>query len=209
MSGLGLISGMGSGLGVVERPQAKTKLEVRCACGKRYRVPVERAGRSFRCKSCSARLRVPRASQPESLSSHDAQRILAELGIDTSARERFEAEVVCFFCASPLGKSEREALDEGEQPLCFACRASAGQPVVDTPEPSKKPENYRELDSWVRPPAVREARQRALRLGALIGIGISGFCSSLMGLGLGPALAVGVLLGAFGGHHTYRATVSG
>ena len=207
MSGLGFVSGMGSGLGVAERPRRAEKIEVACGCGKRYRVAAARAGRTFRCKGCSTRLRIPRPT-PESLSSHDAQQILAELGIDTSARERFEAEVTCFYCSAPLGKSEQSTLDEGEQPLCFPCRASAGQPVEqEASEPERRP--HKELDRWVRPAAVATARAEAARLTALLAIGITGFCSSVLGFGLGGALCMGAAVGAFGGHQTYRARIAG
>jgi hypothetical protein len=210
MSGLGAISGLGaaSGLGVIERPPAK--IEVRCGCGKRYRVAAKKAGRSFRCKSCSARVKVE--ARPESLSSNEAKLILEELGIDAAVREDYQEAVTCFFCAAKLNTSELECLDEGENPVCFTCRASAADATVsergDEPK-SKRPKNYKELDRWNRARPVSEARWRAGGLAALSLVGVTGFGVSVLGLGLVSALFLATVAASLGGHHVYQATLNG
>lgn len=52
-----------------ERPaeEPSGKLEVGCACGKSYRIPVAHLGKRFRCQACGKALTVERAADPLTL----------------------------------------------------------------------------------------------------------------------------------------------
>lgn len=187
---------MSSSMGSTRLPEEGEKIEVRCDCGKRYRVSASKAGGQVRCKGCKARIEVP--GEPQ-ISGRTAQAILDELGIKKEADPKAAGTYRCALCSAKLvGEDVREAYGS-EGLICSLCRAqmgesgaTAGAAAAGEGEKKKK----KELDTWVRQGSGSAALGRAVGVGALVFVGIGGFLHNL--IRMHPALTVlvaGVLAG--------------
>ncbi len=171
---------------------AQAKIEVKCVCGKRYRVSHEKAGKRLRCKKCRSKIDVPGASSDGAISMRSRKAILEELGIDAdSAEQRYEAEksqtYSCSVCSCDIDPSQLKT-SYGEAGLvCAGCRSK------DKQEKGAKSDNV--LESWNRKGSPEAARRQALTKGALILVGTTCLLQFAMPV-WGAALAAAVLAGA-------------
>lgn len=187
--------GMSSSMGSTRLPEEGEKIEVRCTCGKRYRVPASKAGGAVRCKSCKHRIKVPGEQQ---ISMRTRQAILEELGIKPDAKET-TGTYRCALCSAKLvGEDVKEAYG-AEGLICALCRAQMGGSAIEEPSPAageegkKKPK--KELDTWVRQGSETGAIVRAGALGLLVLVGVAGFVNAIFA----PALVVTILMAAAAG----------
>jgi len=190
------------------------KIHVACTCGKKYRVPVAKAGRKLTCKGCGETFRVPREKGVSERSRGD---ILAGLGIDPVAAEKaYKAEIErrgkkrVYFCTRCQGEIEAHELKgayiAGEL-VCPGCRAT--DLVAD--RRAERDQDLRkarggaaavELISDHRDP--KKALPRALGYGALFFLGLTLPLWAVFGLGLLKALGIGALVALVGGGLIYR-----
>lgn len=172
---------------------AQAKIEVKCVCGKRYRVSHEKAGKRLRCKKCRSKIEVPGASSDGAISMRSRKAILEELGIDAdSAEQRYEEEqsqsksYSCSVCSCSIDPTQLKK-SYGEAGLtCAGCRAGAKK---------EKSKSDNELETWTRKGSPEAARRQALTKGALILVGTTCLLQFAMPV-WGAALAAAVLAGA-------------
>jgi DNA-directed RNA polymerase subunit RPC12/RpoP len=171
---------------------AQAKIEVKCVCGKRYRVSHEKAGKRLRCKKCRSKIEIPGASSDGAISMRSRKAILEELGIDAdSAEQRYEEEKSqsynCSVCSCSIDPSQLKK-SYGEAGLtCAGCRADQKK------EKGTKSDNA--LETWNRKGSPEAARRQALTKGALILVGTTCLLQFAMPI-WGAALAAAVLAGA-------------
>jgi len=171
---------------------AQAKIEVKCVCGKRYRVSHEKAGKRLRCKKCRSKIDVPGASSDGAISMRSRKAILEELGIDAdSAEQRYEEEksqtYTCSVCSCDIDPSQLKKSYGPAGLTCAGCRSD------EKKEKGTKSDNA--LDSWSRKGTPEAARRQALTKGALILVGTT--CLLQFALPIwGAALAAAVLAGA-------------
>lgn len=173
---------------------AQAKIEVKCVCGKRYRVSHEKAGKRLRCKKCRSKIEVPGTSSDGAISMRSRKAILEELGIDAdSAAQRYEEEksqsYSCSVCSCAIDPSQLKK-SYGEAGLtCAGCRADSKK--------KEKSKSDNELETWTRKGSPEAARRQALTKGALILVGTTCLLQFAMPV-WGAALAAVVLAGAAG-----------
>jgi hypothetical protein len=156
------------------------KIEVRCTCGKRYRVSAKKAGKKVRCKKCRAKIEVPGGD----ISMRTRKAILDEFGIDASAAEHaYEEEkrlagYVCVFCDKRIAEEDLKAAYGQHGLMCEECRVAQvqqrelGDPVEN--ERKKQEKKKKKLDKWASGSTPEEARRKATAYGALFFCGITG-----------------------------------
>ena len=196
---------MSSSMGSTRLPEEGEKIEVRCKCGKRYRVPASKAGGQVRCKSCKMRIPIP-GEQKISLRTRNA--ILDELGIKTEDQKPAEGTYRCALCQAKLVGEDVRGAYGSEGLICGLCRAQmggGGEAAAPAGEGEKK--KKKELDTWVRQGSSTAANARAAAYGALFFVGIACFVHSLFAphpvvTGLIAAAVAG--LGAWQIHKGYK-----
>jgi len=177
------------------------KIEIRCNCGKRYRVSATKAGKRVRCKNCRLKITVPGGDGPISMRSRKA--ILAEFGIDPEqAEQAYELEkkngYLCALCSAKLRDDDLKAAYGEAGLVCSSCRASAVGERPGADEKKEKKKAKKELDSWTTGISPEAARRKALGFGALFFFGTAGFGYNVIGLGVVLSLVIAAAV-AYGG----------
>lgn len=169
---------MSSSMGSTRLPEEGEKIEVRCKCGKKYRVSASKAGQEVRCKACKMRIPVP-GEQKISLRTRNA--ILDELGIKTEDQKPAEGTYRCALCQAKLvGEDVRDAYGS-DGLICGLCREQmgGGAPSSGAPAGEGEKKKKKELDTWVRQGSQKAALIRAAGYAALFFVGIACFTHSL------------------------------
>lgn len=161
------MNGLSSGTGRFAAP----KIEVKCRCGKRYRVKATKAGKRVRCKSCRSQLEVPGAEEQGAISMRSRKAILAEFGIDADeAQERYQAEqdqtYACSVCSAEISEALLKTSYGPAGLTCAGCRSEKAAERAG----EKSPEDVA-LSRWTRAGSPEAARRQALAKGALILVG--------------------------------------
>lgn len=181
---------------------SQRKFEVRCECGRGYRVPAKYAGRKMDCRSCGQVLVLRRRS-------NSTVRLLASIGVDAeSSAARYQAEAEreaarergrsyrCSDCSARITRAEvRDAYVKGEL-LCVACRSGAVE-LRRSPSPDESREAR-------RADVTRQEPRPSTRWSAVLGHAALFFCGSagplhvVLGLAAPLALALGLALAVAG-----------
>jgi predicted SprT family Zn-dependent metalloprotease len=183
---------------------APAKIEVKCRCGKRYRVPSSKAGKRLRCKKCRSAIKVPGSMK---ISMRSRQAILQELGIDAQAAEqnyqqkKKDSSYACSVCAETIPKAKLKG-SYGESGLtCAPCRL--GQKKTEKEETKKREEA--KLDDWTRGRSTPEAALRkSAAMGLLFGVGTAGILHTFFGPPAWVMGAVALTVAAIGGRTSYK-----
>lgn len=191
--------------------QTAPKVEVKCGCGKRYRVAASKAGKKVRCKKCRLQLTVP--GDAAAISLRTRKQILEELGIDAEGAEKaFEVEqqkgYTCALCALKIPADEVEGSYGGELGMvCGACRgASAAEAPAGGDEAEKKTKKKKQpLTTWSKQPTPEQAKRKGMAYGALFFVGIAGFVHNVIGPALPVTLLASAVAAAVGAHAVYKA----
>lgn len=183
------MNGLSSGTGRFAAP----KIEVKCRCGKRYRVNATKAGKRLRCKSCRSQLEVPGAEEKGAISMRSRKAILAEFGIDAeAAQERYQAEqeqtYACSVCSVEIGAAELKTSYGPAGLTCAGCQRE---------QRSEKSAEDQALERWTRGGSPEAARRQALTKGALILVGTTCLLQFFIPV-WGAALVAGTLAAAAG-----------
>lgn len=190
-----------------------TKVELRCSCGKKYRISASKAGKKVRCKKCRLQLTVP--GDPAAISLRTRKQILGELGIDADAAEQAAEQektksYTCGMCSLKIPAADVAGCYSGPMGLlCGPCQASTG--VGDpAPEPSSSGEQPKKkkgkpLETWSTQGSEKAARLKGAGYGALFFVGIAGFVNTIFAPGLAVTIGVALAVAAVGGHLTYKA----
>lgn len=159
------------------------KIEFRCTCGKRYRVPADKAGRKVRCKNCRLKVQVPGERQ---VSLRTRQAILEELGIDPEAAEHAYREekrlegYVCVVCDARIPEEALKAAYSTEGLVCEECRArQVQQRELGDPVENERKKKKKKLERWSSGVTPEEASKKARAYGALFLVGTAGLLWSL------------------------------
>ncbi len=190
------------------------KVSVKCKCGKKYRVPANKAGKKVACKGCGDKLKIPR---DRNVSERSRGNILAELGIDPVAAEQAYKQEIdrraqkrtyrCTRCEGEIGADEVKGAYVAGELVCTSCRASDA--VVDRKAEREAQEKKAkggkaavELISDHRDP--KKAVASAIGLGAVFLIGVLGPLWAVVGMGFLKAFAIAFVVAAVGGGAVYR-----
>ncbi|RMG11049.1 MAG: hypothetical protein D6731_16350 [Planctomycetota bacterium] len=187
------------------------KVEVRCVCGKRYRVSARKAGKRVRCKACRRRIEVPGGGD---ISLRTRKAILEDLGIDPDAAQRaYEEErrrqgYVCTTCARRIPEDELKASYGPGGLTCADCRAAqiTQRELGDPTENERRKRAQQKLERWATGSTPEAARRKAAAYGALFFCGIGGLLWSFS-LGTGTALGIALGVALLGARSIYRAEV--
>lgn len=191
-----------------------TKVELRCSCGKKYRVSAKKAGKKVRCKKCRLQLTVP--GDPAGISLRTRKQILEELGIDAEAAEQAaeqeKAKVyTCGMCSMKIPSADVEGSYSGPMGLlCGPCQASTGAcdpaPGADASSGEKpKKKKGKPLETWSTQGSEKAARVKGAGYGALFFVGIACFVHTIFAPSLAVTIPVALVVAAVGGHVTYKA----
>ena len=201
--------GLSSGTGRLTPP----KIEIRCACGKCYRVPAKKAGKRFRCKNCRLKIRVPKNEADISVRSRKA--ILEEFGIKASAAEReYEVEkergYTCSQCNAKLIEDQLAGAYQPNGLVCSDCQVAEinqrdSEAIVETEKEKKKKKKEKKDLDWSRRDSVASVKKKALAMGALFFVGIVGFIHTFFAPTLMITIPVAGAIALFGGHSVFKA----
>jgi hypothetical protein len=193
-----------------QEDEAEEKLRVECGCGKAYRVSSKKAGKKITCKACGKKVRVP---GERALSMSSRGDILRGLGIDPDASKKAWEEESngkkgggerlwkCSRCAAPLESGEiKGAYVQGEL-VCSVCRAG----LEDRREAreGRKPLEKNEV-AILSAPNPEEAKRQGTVIGVFIGIGFVLPLWIVVHLPLLVALLAGAAVGGAAGYAVYR-----
>ncbi|MBL4845892.1 MAG: hypothetical protein JKY65_10220 [Planctomycetes bacterium] len=180
------------------------KIDVKCRCGKKYRVAASKAGKRLRCKKCRSKIQVPGASADGAISMRSRKAILAEFGIDAdSAEERYEDEknrtYNCSVCSCELNEAQLKTSYGEDGLICPGCR-------TDEDEGSKSKSDG-VLDAWSKAGTPEAARRQALTKGTLILVGTT--CLLQFFIPVWGAGMIAATLAVFASSHIYKAALQG
>ncbi len=191
----------------------ETKVELRCSCGKKYRIAASKAGKKVRCKKCRLQLTVP--GDPVAISLRTRKQILGELGIDADEAEKAATEekskvYTCGMCSMKIASADVGESYSGPMGLlCGPCQASTG---AGDPEPGpassgeqQKKKKGKPLETWSSQGSEKAARLKGAGYGVLFFVGIAGFVHTIFAPGLAVTIGVSLAIAAVGGHVTYKA----
>ncbi len=190
-------------VGMGDQPQ---KIKVQCLCGKRYKVAAEKAGSEMKCGECGNAVFIPR---PASVTGRTRKLILQELGIDAdSAEKKYKDEVdreaaatsgnrvyTCTKCEGKIKASELKGCYVKGELVCKPCQDSA---LVEDRRLTAEAEAAAGSKDKRRKRVVKGGQKgsafQSAKYGLLVFFGFGGPIWAV-GLGLLPALAVGLVLG--------------
>jgi predicted metal-binding protein len=191
------------------------KIDVTCTCGKRYRVPAKKAGKTLVCKSCKGKIRIAREA---GLSERSRGTILAELGIDAIAAEQAYKDEVeqrsvkrvyrCTRCAGEIASDEIKGAYVAGELVCPGCRASdlvADRKAEREAEEKKARGGKAAVELITDGRDARNALFRALSYGTVFFIGTTGPLWAIFSVGFLKAFVLGALVAALGAAAVYRA----
>lgn len=197
---------LSSGTGRLTPP----KITFACTCGKRYKVPATKAGKSVRCKGCRLKITVPSDGQ---ISMRTRKAILSEFGIDAEAAEQAYAHkkrldgYVCGVCSKRIPEANLKASYMESGLACEDCRAAQveqrelGDPVENE---RKKKAKEKKLDRWSTGKSAREANLKAKGFGGLFFFGLLGLLSTVFGLSWWLAGPIALVVAFAGGRAVYK-----
>ena len=183
------------------------KIEVKCSCGKRYRVSARKAGKRIRCKKCRLKIEVPDPDATADVSLRTRKVVLEELGLDPEAEPQEEETVYrCTMCNT---KIPEDVLQDSYGPtglVCGVCRESfgIGDGGSSNDGDGKKKKKKKQLDSWTRKGSSTKARNTAVAYASLFFIGIACFVHSIFDPGTLVTLASAGAVAFAGGHHIFQ-----
>jgi DNA-directed RNA polymerase subunit RPC12/RpoP len=182
------------------------KIDVKCRCGKKYRVSANKAGKRLRCKKCRSKIQVPGASTDGAVSMRSRKAILAEFGIDPdSAEERYEEEknqtYNCSVCSCELNEAQLKNSYGADGLTCAGCRSDEKRES----ESGSGSDNV--LDAWTKSGTPEAARRQALTKGTLILVGTTCLLQFFMPVWGAGLIAAAVALAA--GSQIHKAALQG
>lgn len=207
---------LSSGTGRITPP----KIVIICECGKRYRVPVTKAGKRVRCKVCRLKIEVPGSpgapAQDGAISFRTRKAILGEFGIDAEAAEKQYAEkkkiegYLCAHCAEAISEDELKAAYCEEGLVCESCRVAAVQQreFGDPVENARKKRLANEKVEWARRKDEGRASKKAWALSALFFFGTAGFVHTFFAPAALITVGVAGAVAYFGGKAAYNADLT-
>lgn len=161
------------------------KIEIRCTCGKQYRVSADKAGKKVRCKNCRLKIQVPAPDGTSGrISLRTRRAILEEFGIDAEqAQHEYEARKNGYTCNACNVVLEGDALKQsyGEEGLlCAGCRAAqAAARDLEREEKAKKKEP-KKLDRWSSGKSAADVKRKAYALSGLFLVGTACFVHQVL-----------------------------
>ncbi len=152
------------------------RIRIACECGRNYKLRSENAGRSFRCRRCLTRLRVPgRVGRAGAVSGRSRAAILREFGIDPDGAESR-------YWSGELRRAARERRPQPEPSKDEPC-------ITERREHDEAEQTSVAIHASVSP----ETLGKAALMCAFLVVGLAGFMHTLFAAPMPVACVVALL----------------